>query len=348
MTSSLSTPCDRRAGFRSVSDLQGDRIQLKREETRNDANIAPLVACAALLALVMVVLLVVVKVWVVPAVIAGQIRSAYGGDVAVGGWWVNGSSAGVTDLVLHEGRDAASPVLARAERVTTDLSLGSLLRGHFQPGSIRLEGPEVTIRLDRDGRLKTDLGGGGGSSGPLPAVVIEDGRLTFEQEGRDDMVVTGLKGRLQPKSGTATLSAEADDPIWGRLRGSGTLASDFSTMDMKLWSESLVADPEKARSLPFVPAETWDHVLPTGPVDVVLSLQKAEGPTSPVAVRTVVQYKQTDLKLPTLGLDASKTTGRMVVENGVVRLEDMKGPRSADKPRPPARSTSCGSRRRST
>ncbi len=279
----------------------------------------------ALVALAVAVLLVVVKVWVVPAVIAGQIRSAYGGDVAVGGWWANGSSAGVTDLVLHEGPDAASPVLARADRVTTDLSLGSLLRGNFLPRTIRLEGPEVTIRLDRDGQWKTKLPAGGGSSRPLPAIVVEDGRLTFEQEGRDDMVVTGLKARLQPDSDASTLTAEADDPTWGRLHGSGTIASDFSTMDVKLWSESLVADPKKARSLPFVPAETWDHVLPTGPVDVVLTFRKAEGATSPLAFQTVVQYQQTDLKLPTLGLDASKTTGRMVVENGIVHLEDMKG-----------------------
>ena len=53
-----------------------------------------------------VVLAAVAWVWVVPAVIVGQIRAQYAGEVSIGGWWLGPDSAGVTGLVLHEGAGA--------------------------------------------------------------------------------------------------------------------------------------------------------------------------------------------------------------------------------------------------
>lgn len=282
-----------------------------------------LAASAAVVAFV----LIVAWTWVIPAIIVGRIRAAYGGHVRIGGWWVDGSSAGVSGLVLHEGTDSGSPVMARADRVVTDLSWRTLLRGRLMPGTIRLDGPEVTLRVGRDGGLLTRLPTAEGSATPdrLPIVVVQGGRLTFEQAGRRSMIVSGLGARLEPGPEGATLMAEADDPTWGRLRGQGRLANDLDTVDVKLWSESLVADPEKARRIPFVPEATWDHVLPTGAVGVVLTIRKAAGTTRPVDVNTVVTYDRTHLDLPTLGLATEGTTGRMIVHEGVVQLEAMRG-----------------------
>src|SRR4051812_4079001 len=78
----------------------------------------------------------VIRGWVIPAVIGGQIQSRLGGKVTIRDWWGDGGSAGVVGLTIREGRAAGSPVWATVGRVSTDLSLGHMLRGRFMPGRI--------------------------------------------------------------------------------------------------------------------------------------------------------------------------------------------------------------------
>lgn len=76
-----------------------------------------------------VVAFVVVRNYVVQAVIVGQIRKQYGGRVVVGSWWLNGTSAGVTGVELGETDRPDSPSWVSAERISTDISIPGLLRG---------------------------------------------------------------------------------------------------------------------------------------------------------------------------------------------------------------------------
>src|SRR4051794_29101850 len=87
-------------------------------------------------AVLAIVLLIVARGWVVPAIIRGQLRGMFEGEVTFRDWWLDGRSAGVVGLTLHEGPSRASPVFASAERVSTDLSLGGLLLGRFSPRRI--------------------------------------------------------------------------------------------------------------------------------------------------------------------------------------------------------------------
>src|SRR4051812_34939170 len=105
----------------------------------------------------LVALVWVGRAWVVPAVIVGQLRARVGGRVTIDDWGLNGESAGITGLTVHEGPGADAPVLATAERVTTDLSLGGILRGRFAPGRVTIRRPSVTVRLDREGRPSMKL-----------------------------------------------------------------------------------------------------------------------------------------------------------------------------------------------
>src|SRR5262249_31224492 len=66
--------------------------------------------------------------WVIPTVIVAAIRQRHEGYVRIAGWWIGGSSAGVTGLQLHEDAAPGSPTWAAVDRVTTDLSLGAILR----------------------------------------------------------------------------------------------------------------------------------------------------------------------------------------------------------------------------
>jgi translocation and assembly module TamB len=275
-----------------------------------------------------VVLLGAAYFWLVPVFLVRQLEAQYGGHVAIGGWWAAPGSAGVRDLVLHEGPGADSPVWARAEAVTTDLTLAGLLTGRVTPRRITLTRPSVTIRLDRDGDAETTIPeGAAGSGGPsaIPEVLVEDATLTFAQEGRDPMVVRHLGGRLTPVADGVALDARADDPTWGRLEGQGRFAGDLGSGTLRLWSDSIVADPDKARRLPFVPEATWDHLLPTGPLGVVLTIDLPEGSTRPLRVETAVTFQGTALDLPTLGIEATRATGRLTFSDGVVRVEGAKG-----------------------
>src|SRR4051794_37763077 len=97
---------------------------------------------------VTILVVAVAWTWVVPALIVGAIQDQFEGKVTIRDWWLNPRSGGVVGLTLHEKPTADSAVVASVQRVTTDLSIGRLLRGRFIPGRIALERPEVTFRVD--------------------------------------------------------------------------------------------------------------------------------------------------------------------------------------------------------
>ena len=282
------------------------------------------------LGLLAVVLAVgIAAIWVVPSVIVAQVRKQYGGHVSIGGWWLGFGSAGVSDLALHEGDRPDSPAWARLGKVATDLSIGGILTGDFAVNRVEVDDPTITVRVARDGRPLTKIPlvprDPNAPSAPLPEVVLQRGRLIFEQEGREPMVVERLAGRLEPKAdGSATLEARADDPNWGRPTASGTIGEGFSSLAIRVEADRLQADPAKARRIPFVPEVTWEHVEPTGPVALDLTLQDG-GAGQPLDVRTVVRFLGVDLKLPTLGLETARTTGELGVVGGVVTIRDAEG-----------------------
>ena len=282
---------------------------------------------------IVLVVLVLGCVWVAPLVITSVARSAYGGHVTIGGWWVGFRSAGVTGLRLHEGQETSSPVWLSADTVSTDLSLGSLLHGRFRPRRVMIDDPNILIRLGEDGKVLTQFPGPANKNPPptdqestlLPSVEVTDGTITFHQIGRPHMIVNKLEARLLPdKGGFSQLDASSADRDWGRLTARGRFGPDFESVSLTLKTKRLDATPAKAASLPFVPPATWNHVEPTGPLDVSLSLRKpAKGDLS---VLTVVSFDQTALDLPSLDLHAEKATGAMKVDaTGLVSLEQVRG-----------------------
>ena len=72
-------------------------------------------ALGLLIALALIVL--ILWIWVIPRAIVSAIRQRYDGDVTIAGWWVNGSSAGVTDRVpsfCHGSLATTKSVLSRS------------------------------------------------------------------------------------------------------------------------------------------------------------------------------------------------------------------------------------------
>ncbi len=281
-----------------------------------------LAGLAAGLIVAVLVTFVVVRTWVVPAVIVGQIRARTGGTVTIRDWWLNGQSAGVVGLTV---RDAPSEKpWASAERVTTDLTLGGVFRGHFAPGKITLNGPEVALRFDEKGKLLTKIGGkSAGGTGALPLVIANDAKITMRQEGRPAMVVNGVTARLGPTGDRLLLSARSNDRQWGpfEAHGESDPAFQVGSVDLKT-TGNVTATPEKARAIPFVPAEVWQNVAPGGEVGVNLHLAFDHGA---VHVRTEIKLLGTKAESQTLGLTASKVTGVVVVDDALVTFQKVTG-----------------------
>ena len=271
--------------------------------------------------------MLIVRAWVVPAVIASALRGRFHGRAEFEGWWLGLHSAGVTGLTLREGPDADSPTWLAAGRVETDLSLGSVVRGRLTPGSIDVRGPKLALRFDEKGELLTK--GPFGAAGPtasVPDVAIEDGQITIDQRGRSPMTVRGVSGRLHREEDVEDLELDSNDPDWGRWTVRGRFDGAFKNGSVRLTSgPGFVVTPDRTARVPFVPPDVWKHVAPDGPIDVAVTASLTEGAPKPFHVRTVLEFRGATAGLPTLGVVAEGTTGRIAVDDGLVRLDGLAG-----------------------
>ena len=138
-----------------------------------------------------------VRNWAIPAMIVAQLESHYKGKVTIRDWWWNGKTAGLVGLTLYEGTGEHSIAWVTVERVATDLSVGALIRGRFMPRQVTINLPRVLLRLDRNGRplSRIPVAPEKPSSRPapsLPAVLVKEAQITIRQEGRPEMILTGV------------------------------------------------------------------------------------------------------------------------------------------------------------
>ncbi len=266
-----------------------------------------------------------VRAWVVPGVLASTLRAKFHGPARLDSWWLGRGSAGVEGLSLREGPGPDSPVWLSARRVETDLTLAGMLRGRFAPGRIVLEAPKLALRFDRKGDLLTKgpFAGGGGSAADLPDVEIRDAEVTIEQEGRPPLIVRGVSGGLDRSADGEDLALASDDPTLGRWTIQGRFGAGFATGTVRLASPpGFVTTPEINATIPFVPPEVWENVGPSGPLDVAVTLDLA---ASKVRVRTELTFREARARLGGLGIVSDATTGRLTVEDGLVRLDGLSG-----------------------
>src|SRR4051812_14536711 len=268
-----------------------------------------ILAGAILLTLVPLGLLI--RTWVVPALILAQIQAHYRGKATIRGWWWDGKSAGIVGLSLFEGEGSDSAAWATADGVSVDLTPGRLIRGQFLPRRVTIDLPRVTLRLDRDGRPLTriPIKPEEDASKPAPAIpelVAEKARVTIRQEGRPEMVLNGVAARLVPgPSGRLRLSAAMNHPTWGHWVGEGGFSPDFKGGEVRLTGRGLAATPEKEARIPFVPAEVWKNVTARGPMEARLGIRLAPGKEPAISVRTDLDLGRATVTLPQFGIDTS-------------------------------------------
>ena len=270
-------------------------------------------------------LLVVLWIWVIPAVIRGAIREHYDSHFAFQGWWIGRSSAGVTGLTLHEGPSPSSPVWARVDQVETDLTLVGLLRGWFTPRRILFRHPSIQYRLDAQGNALTPIAIRSGGDGSFPELIVQDGRLALKQSDRPEMLVEHLDGRMASDPMGPRFQVKANDPRWGHPALTGHFSPDLASYEFRLTANELVADREKYIRIPFVDEGVWSYCDPEGPVGVVLEMVQPPAGSGPANVRTTVTLEKTRVTLPNLELVGEQATGRVTIRDNLVGLDDVQG-----------------------
>lgn len=253
--------------------------------------------------------------------VAGRLGAAIGLPVEVSdvGLGAGSQSVGfrVLDPALGTGPEAE---ILGVDSAQADLSLGDLLTGRTMPDEVRLRGVRVALRLAADGTVLTTLPKSEGSagSGKLPAVVIEDGRLTIRQEGRPEFTLGGLSLRAEPAGDVVKLSGSAADPGWGNWTVAGEVGWSSGTGRLDLTTDGATLDTDRLRSIPYVPLSVWDNAQPRGPAKAEVGVSYGTDKEFRYDVR--VEPKGATLGIPAAAVTLADVRGLVRVHDGVVEV----------------------------
>ncbi len=264
--------------------------------------------------------------------VESQLAEVYGGAVAV-----ESASVGmVGDSSLHGVRlyeaGASEPApWAVFESVQTDVSALDILRGKT-PQLVTLTGADITLSFNAEGKLLTHLPETKSRGGSLPTIHIEKAKVTLRQEGRPEMVVIGIQMELHPQDGQLTLSGTISDDYWGRWSLDGKVDTATSSLTTTLKTDRADVTQEKLDRLPVIPKSVWDVVNASGPTPVEFTYRHEPGAKLPERYTVVlnpdgaaVDIKERNKDNSGILLPGRDVHGRIVIEDGEVRLEGVSG-----------------------
>ncbi|HXG09358.1 MAG TPA: hypothetical protein VNK04_06175 [Gemmataceae bacterium] len=258
---------------------------------------------------------------------AARLEALYGGPVRLDRMDIGPGGSSLYGLQLFEPDSRpGDPPWITVREVETDITAFDLINGDTSPRTVTLIGVSVVLRFDRTNRLLTRLPRPR-QGGVFPHVRIQDGRLIIRQEGRPDMVVTGVHAELLSHGGRLVVTGTVADPYWGD------------------WDLAAAADPEGAgeinlktaqapitrdwlAALPFVSSHVWKQVQAEGGAPVECTLRLAPE-MSRVRYRVVVLPRSAWVRVAPLDLEAEQVGGQVIIEDGLVQLRDLRG-RAAD------------------
>ncbi len=277
----------------------------------------------------------VVRTWLVPALIVREIRQTYHGRVVVRDWWFGPESAGIGGVELGESDAPDSPTWFAADRIEANVTIRDVLKGRILPTRIEIDRPRASVRLDAKGLPITKIpfvpkpapsGGTGGKAPPIPEVVAHDGIIKVDQQGRKPMTIAGIEADLKLVEGGEAIRVTSEDQLWGRMEVSGKFDPTFKRGVVNLRTgPGFVVTPEKIASLAFVPAEVWDNVVPSGPVDARVRITLKDGDPRPIRVHTELDLKGMTARLNSLQVTSTDTSGQVIIDDGLVLVRDLKG-----------------------
>jgi translocation and assembly module TamB len=257
--------------------------------------------------------------------VAASLEEVYGGPVQVIRVDLGFESTVLQGLRLGEvGDDHEQPEWATAEEVVADVSAVGLVSGHASPRRLTFRRPALTLRFNREGHLLTRLPRRDHGARPLPLIVLEDGRVTIQQEGHPDLVVDGIQATLSPEGGVLALAGTVADAHWGRWTLEGSLNPMTGAGSGTLQTTQIHLSEPVLRDLPFVSPTVWTQFQAEGdsPVELTLRYDPA-GPA--VHYRVALEPENTRLHVTAIDLHAHQARGKVLIEDGVAHLTEVQG-----------------------
>ena len=205
------------------------------------------------------------------ALVADRLGSALGMPVEVSEIDVGDDRSSFRFRVM----DPADP---RAEvlnvpSASADVSATDFMTGRVSPSALNLNAPALTIRVGRQGEMRTPLPALPAANGTVPAVSVENGRVSVRQDGRPEFAVSGISLKLAPTGQTVELSGTINDPKWGEWTARGALQRVERSGWVELTCADAPLDAELLASIPFVPSSMFDDLPAGGRAAVTVRLE---------------------------------------------------------------------------
>jgi hypothetical protein len=267
------------------------------------------------------------------AQIASRLEAVYGGPVklsAVDIGWRHSSLIGVQ--LFEKGKSAATAPWVTIEKVEADGSVLDLLSGSLNPENVTLVGAAVTFRFDKQGHLLTGLPAlptsQNGTETVLPNLRLEQGRITIQKEGAADLVAADIQATLQGKGDQVLLAGHIDNwqqSNWGNWTFDGVMDRKSQETSITLRTDcALPVTQAMLNELPFVPTDVWRSVQVEGTTTISTTI-RYDGAKQTTHYRVEMDPRETQVHVPAIDLDAAGARGKVIIEDGVMQLQDVQG-----------------------
>ncbi|MFL5331129.1 MAG: hypothetical protein ACJ8C4_19735 [Gemmataceae bacterium] len=257
--------------------------------------------------------------------VAGKLQARLGVPVTVGGVEVGTSSCAARNVGICELESANQPPFLTVGRAETDLGFRELIGGNAEPSVMTLNDAHLTLRHDRDGHLLTRLPKPAGPPEKIPEMRLQNASVTIKHEGDPDCDFHGINAVVKIEAGQLSLTGTVDDPDWGgQWQANGTAPADVSSGTVTLTSKGVHVTHDTLTRIPYVPQNIWSHFTAEGDTPVSLRLML---PARHEAVRYRVELSPTNVVLyvPSIDLHADRASGKVVVEDNLLLLKDVRG-----------------------
>jgi hypothetical protein len=157
-------------------------------------------------------------------------------------------------------------------------------------------------------------------------VGFEQVRVTLLQPDRPHFRAQGAAGELHgDDSGAFHLQGTADDPRYGSWRVQVDHDAASGAIDIGMQTQKpVVVTQAKLEELPYVPKNVWDNIQATGVSDARVQL-RLWSTKSDVSYRIALEPLVDRVFIAAIHLTATKVTGKVEIEDGLVKLDDVRG-----------------------
>src|SRR5262249_47441425 len=152
---------------------------------------------------------------------------------------------------------------------------------------------------------------------------LRDSRVRFRRADGTELVLADVNATVERAGDGVTLRGDFRADQWGPWTIAGTV--DSGRLEVTFGSGGTVPVTQAMlRQLPFVPGGVGREVQVSGatPAGVTLTFDPAR---PPLHYRVELEPRHTRLRVRAIDLDAEDAGGRVVIEDGVVRLRDVTG-----------------------